>query len=177
LIKVGKIAPVDDQLAYNQFYKMREFMLKNGFDHYELSNFAKPDFYSKHNVSYWQTKSYLGIGPSAHSFDKYSRSWNISNNAKYIKQLSNNELAIEREILTTKNRYNEYLMTGLRTKWGVNLEFMEKEFGIDYVVYFKTKIQKYLDNNQLYRINTLEIGVKPEALFLIDGIISELFWV
>lgn len=177
LINVGKIPAMDEQLAYNQFYTLIQFMKSNGFEHYELSNFAKPGFFSKHNVSYWQEKSYLGIGPSAHSYNGKTRSWNVSSNTKYISSLQKNELPLEREILSVTDRYNEYLMTGLRTKWGVKESKIENDFGVEYLAYFQHKVKKYLQDKKLVQNTDGEIVVSEKALFIVDGIISDLFWV
>ena len=177
LIKTKKMTPVDEQMAYQQFHSMRIFMLQNGYEHYELSNYALPGYQSRHNVSYWQEKPYLGIGPSAHSFQGTSRSWNVSNNAQYIKHLEKGELALEHEQLSQTDRYNEYIMTGLRTKWGVNLFKIESDFGMDFKKYFENGVLKYLENKQLLRISSNEIIVNPEFYFSIDGIVADLFWV
>ncbi len=177
LIKTGKIVPAEEHLAYRQFHTLRNFMLNNGFEHYELSNFAKPNFNSRHNVSYWQDKTYFGFGPSAHSYNGMTRSWNVSNNNTYIKYLATGKLPNDEEILTTKDRYNEYLMTGLRTIWGVNILKIEREFGTEYADYFRKKLNKKIETNQLHYITDEVVGVKPEAFFLIDGIISDLFWI
>ncbi len=177
LIKVGKIAAVEEQLAFEQFHTLRKLMQQNGYGHYELSNYALPGFQSRHNVSYWKEKPYLGFGPSAHSFQGTTRSWNVSNNAQYIKHLEKGELAMEYEQLSPKDRYNEYIMTGLRTKWGVNLFKIEREFGMDFKNYFENGVLKYLENKQLLRISSNEIIVNPEFYFSIDGIVADLFWV
>ena len=176
MIKTGIILPLDEDLAENQFHTLRNFMKENGFIQYELSNFGKPDYFSKHNTSYWQGKPYIGIGPSAHSFSGTQRSWNISNNAKYINFLNKGKLALETENLTVKDRYNEYIMTRLRTIWGVDLDKINADFGIEFFNYFTDKSSKYLKNNTLYKINDNGIGVKPESYFLIDGIIADLFY-
>jgi len=177
LIKVGKIAAVEEQLAFQQFHTLRNMMKQNGFDHYELSNYALPGFQSRHNVSYWQETPYMGIGPSAHSFHGTTRSWNVSNNAQYIKHLDNGELALDYEQLSAQERYNEYLMTGLRTKWGVDTRKIESNFGKECKIYFEKGALKYLNNQQLLYINNYEIVVNPEFYFSIDGIIADLFWV
>ena len=122
LIKKGTIQMTDDQVAQEQFYLLTEELEKHDFVHYELSNFGKENYFSKNNTAYWLGKFYLGFGPSAHSFDGKKRSWNIRNNTKYIKFLQADQLPIEREILTKTDQYNEYIMTGLRTIWGVSLQ-------------------------------------------------------
>jgi len=128
LIKKGKIQMTDDQVAQEQFYLLTEELEKHDFIHYELSNFGKENYFSKNNTAYWLGKSYLGFGPSAHSFDGKKRSWNVRNNTKYINFLEADQLPIEREVLTNKDQYNEYIMTGLRTIWGVSLLIIEKNW-------------------------------------------------
>ena len=131
-IKRGNYPPIDEALALQHFNHLVAETQKQGFVHYEISNFGKPNYFSKHNTSYWQGKHYLGIGPSAHSFNGKQRSWNVSNNTKYINDIQQNKLPQEVEILTKNNRFNEYIMTGLRTIWGVSLKRIETDFGLEY---------------------------------------------
>lgn len=176
-IKSKKIAPLDDNLAKAHFEKLKEFMKKHHFMHYEVSNFAKDGWLSKHNTAYWLSKSYLGIGPSAHSFNQNTRSWNVANNARYISALNENKLPNEVENLTTSMRYNEYIMTGLRTIWGVDLNEVKQEFGIKFYDYLLQSSQKHLKNQHLQITPTNCLVVLPQSFFLIDGIIADLFWV
>lgn len=125
-IKKGLVKNVDDEVAQEHFHILVDRLEKEGFVNYEISNFGKPDYFSRNNTAYWQQKKYLGIGPSAHSFDGKSRAWNINNNPKYLKAIENGELPMEKEVLTVTDRYNEYVMTGLRTVWGVSLGTLEK---------------------------------------------------
>ena len=174
LIKKGKIANVDDDLAANQFAVLTSVLEKANFVHYELSNFGKEHFFSQNNTAYWLGKSYLGIGPSAHSFDGKQRSWNVRNNTKYVKEIQQNKLPIEIEILTKTDGYNEYIMTGLRTIWGVSLEKINTDFGSRYVTYLKNESEKYLQQKLL----CFEDGVlktTKKGRFLVDGIASQLF--
>ena len=176
LIQTGKIAKPNDDLAQEHFSILVETLEANDFIHYELSNFGKENYFSKNNSAYWLGKKYIGIGPSAHSYDGVSRSWNISNNSLYLKSLQENKLANEMEILSKMDRYNEYIMTGLRTIWGVSLERIENEFGQDYLDYLKKQFQKFLKDELLF----IENGVlKPtkKGKFLTDGIASDLFLV
>ncbi len=152
-------------------------MKGNEYLHYELSNFAKEGFLSKHNTSYWQGKSYLGIGPSAHSYNQKSRSWNVANNVAYINTLKEGILPNKVEYLTMSMRYNEYIMTGLRTMWGIDLDTIKKNFGQKYSSYLVKNIQKYLQKGALELVNKNRVVVKSEKFFLVDGIISDLFWV
>jgi oxygen-independent coproporphyrinogen-3 oxidase len=173
-IEKGIIDEVDDEHAQEQFHILIDELDKAGFVHYELSNFGKPNFFSKNNSSYWQGVSYLGIGPSAHSFDGHQRSWNVRNNAKYIKTIQQNKLPIERETLSKTDRYNEYIMTGLRTIWGVNLEKVKQDFGIKYYDYLLLQSEKYRTEELLY-IEQNKLKTTQKGKFLSDGIASDLF--
>ncbi|WP_278019740.1 radical SAM family heme chaperone HemW [Flavobacterium ginsengisoli] len=176
LIQTGKVAEPQDEVASNHFTILVEMLQKNGFIHYELSNFGKENYFSKNNSAYWLGKKYIGIGPSAHSYDGEKRGWNIANNSLYLKAIQNDELPIETEILTISDRYNEYIMTGLRTIWGVSLERIEKEFGSEYLNYLLEQSQKFLNDDLLSIENNI---LKPtiKGKFLTDGIASDLFYV
>ena len=175
LIQTGKIAEPQDDVASNHFMILVEMLQNNGFIHYELSNFGKENYFSKNNSAYWLGKKYIGIGPSAHSYDGEKRGWNIANNSLYIKAIQNNELPIETEILTISDRYNEYIMTGLRTIWGVSLDRIEKEFGLEYLNYLKKQSEKFL-NDALLSIENNILKPTPKGKFLTDGIASDLFY-
>jgi oxygen-independent coproporphyrinogen-3 oxidase len=125
-VKQKLMKPIDDGFASDQFNLLLESMDRNGYEQYEISNFAKNERYAKHNTSYWLGEEYLGIGPSAHSFNGTSRQWNVSNNGKYINSISKGDLLFELEILSEVDKANEYIMTGLRTKWGVDLKKLAK---------------------------------------------------
>ena len=176
LIQTGKIAEPKDDVAQDHFEVLVRTLTDNGFIHYELSNFGKPDYFSQNNSSYWLGKKYLGIGPSAHSFDGKSRSWNIANNMLYLKSISADKLPHEIEILTQQDRYNEYVMTGLRTIWGVSLERIEKEFGKDYLNYLLNQADKFLIDG-LLSIAENVMTTTAKGKFLADGIASDLFLV
>ncbi len=176
LIEKGEIAPVNDALAQQHFEILVETLQKEGFVHYELSNFGKPGYFSKNNTAYWQGKQYLGIGPSAHSYNGTQRSWNINNNTKYIKSVQQNELPREIETLTTTDRYNEYVMTGLRTVWGVSLQKITQEFGTTYKEYLLKQAQKHI-KEQLLFLDEDTLSVTKKGKFLSDGIASDLFLV
>lgn len=175
LIDTGKIAEPQDDVASNHFMILVETLEKSGFIHYELSNFGKENYFSKNNSAYWLGKKYIGIGPSAHSYDGLKRGWNIANNSLYIKSIQENVLPIETETLSKSDRYNEYIMTGLRTIWGVSLERIETEFGPDYLIYLNKQTRKFLDDDLLFIENNI---LKPTAKgkFLTDGIASDLFY-
>lgn len=173
-IKKGKIKEVSDSAAQRQFHILMEKLQTAGFVHYELSNFGKPDYFSKNNSAYWLGKPYLGIGPSAHSFNGKSRSWNVKNNAKYIKSIRQGLLPAEIEMLSVTDRYNEYIMTGLRTIWGVSLGKIETEFGKDLKNYLLKQSEIYLKEDLLY-IEDNKLLTTNKGKFLIDGISASLF--
>lgn len=175
LIQTGKIAKPKDEVAEEHFQILVETLEANGFIHYELSNFGKENYFSKNNSAYWLGKKYLGIGPSAHSYDGISRSWNVSNNSIYLKSLEENIMPNETEILSETDRYNEYIMTGLRTIWGVSLDRIENEFGNSYLEYLHKQSQKFLNDDLLFIENNI---LKPtqKGKFLTDGIASDLFY-
>ncbi|HEX9599876.1 MAG TPA: radical SAM family heme chaperone HemW, partial [Mariniflexile sp.] len=173
-IKKGLVKNVDDDLAQQQFHILIEKLEASGFVHYELSNFGKPDYFSKNNSAYWQGKPYLGIGPSAHSFNGNERGWNVRNNSKYIQSIEQNRLPIETETLSVTDKYNEYVMTGLRTVWGVSLEKVERDFGKNYKIYLLKQAEKHLLEHLLY-LDDGKLLVTKKGKFLSDGIASDLF--
>jgi len=173
-VKKGIIKNVDDDKAEEQFVILTDELSRAGFIHYELSNFGKNDFFSRNNSSYWLGKSYLGIGPAAHSFNGKQRSWNVQNNAIYIKKITQNKLPIQRETLSVTDRYNEYVMTGLRTIWGVSLEKIHKDFGANYVKYLQMQSEKFITQELLYIENNI-LKTTKKGKFLSDGLASDLF--
>ncbi len=168
------IPDVDDDQAEEQFFLLIDRLEEEGFMHYETSNFGKEGFISRNNSAYWQGKSYLGIGPSSHSFNGRQRSWNIRNNAKYIKAITKGELPIERETLSKKDSYNEYVMTGLRTIWGVSLQKVEDDYGKKYKSYLENQSAKYIQEDLLY-LEDGNLKTTQKGKFLSDGIASDLF--
>ena len=185
LIQTGKIDEPKDEVAQEHFQILVDKLKENGFIHYELSNFGKENYFSKNNSAYWLGKKYIGIGPSAHSFNGTSRSWNVSNNSLYLKALAENKLPSETEILSKNDRYNEYVMTGLRTIWGISLERIEKEFGTDFLEYLLKQSEKFIADDLLEIVtssdfekqNSIKKLLKPtqKGKFLCDGIASDLF--
>ena len=173
-IKKGIIKQPDDEVAQEQFHILVDTLQEKGFIHYELSNFSKPDYFSKNNSSYWLGKKYIGIGPSAHSYDGKNRGWNISNNGLYIKSIQANEIPIETENLTETDRYNEYIMTGLRTIWGVSLARIEQEFGEKFLTYLNNQSVKFIADDLLSLSDGILTTTK-KGKFLTDGIASDLF--
>ena len=176
LIETGNVENPKDEVAQEHFEILVETLTKNGFIHYELSNFGKENYFSRNNSSYWLGKKYIGIGPSAHSYNGVSRSWNIANNSIYIKSINENKLPNEIEVLSITDIYNEYIMTGLRTIWGISLIKIEKDFGIEYLEYLMKQSQKFLNDDLLFiENNILKATIKGK--FLCDGIASDLFLV
>jgi oxygen-independent coproporphyrinogen-3 oxidase len=173
-IQKGIIPQPDDEVAQGHFDLLVEKLEENGFIHYELSNFGKENYFSKNNSAYWLGKKYLGIGPSAHSYDGEKRSWNISNNSLYLKSILENKLPLETEILSKTDRYNEYVMTGLRTIWGISLDRIENEFGKTYLDYLNQQSNKYIEDHLLFMDENI-IRTTKKGKFLSDGIASDLF--
>ncbi len=173
-IEKGVVPDVDDEQAQEQFHILVDALESNGFVNYEISNFGKPDYFSKNNTAYWLGKTYLGVGPSAHSFDGTHRSWNIRNNPTYIKKIEENVLPIEIETLSTTDRYNEFVMTGLRTIWGVDLARIESEFGENYLRYINQQSSKFLERD-LLAVRDGKLLTTKKGKFLADGIASDLF--
>lgn len=173
-IQKGIIPQPDDEVAQEHFHLLVDKLEENGFIHYELSNFGKEDFFSKNNSSYWLGKKYIGIGPSAHSYDGISRSWNVSNNTIYLKSIAVNHLPSETETLSKTDRYNEYIMTGLRTIWGISLDRIETEFGKTYLDYLNQQAAKYIEDHLLFVDDNI-LRTTKNGKFLSDGIASDLF--
>ncbi len=176
MIEKGKYADTNEEKAAEQFDILVNTLTANGFIHYEISNFSKPDFFAKHNSNYWKGKNYLGIGPSAHSFNTVSRSWNVANNQKYLNALAKNELEITDEILTINNQINEYIMTGLRTIWGCDLNFIALQFGDTEKQRLIKEAAKFIDQDLLV-INNNILLTTSKGKFLADGIAADLFLV
>lgn len=174
-IKKGMILQPDDAVAHEQFLLLVDQLEANGFVHYELSNFGKENYFSRNNSAYWLGKKYLGIGPSAHSYDGIHRSWNKANNSLYIKTIAEDQLPSEIEELTQTDRYNEYVMTGLRTIWGVSLDRIETEFGPVYKNYLLQESESYRDSGKLSLENNI-LRTTRSGKFFSDGIASDLFF-
>ena len=172
---LNKTVPnVSENNSAEQFSVLMNQMSKNGYEHYEISNFCKPGAYSKHNSSYWKKDRYLGLGPSAHSFYDNKRLWNVSNNAQYIKSLKVNNLPLQEETLTLENRYNEYVMTSLRTIWGCSIPIIQKDFSNELAVYFKKEIDEYVKENYVFVKNEVYY-LSESGKLLADKITADLF--
>ncbi len=174
-IKKQLFPKISEDQSAEQFDILKNKLIQSGFLHYEVSNFGKKDFLSIHNSNYWKNIPYLGLGPSAHSYSNAIRSWNVSNNAIYIKKIMSNSDFYTTELLNNKDIYNELIMIGLRTMWGVDLEIIS-ELGGTFSKYIEEKSKKYIDLNQLY-IKANHLIANPDYLFVIEGIISDLFYV
>lgn len=176
-IAQGKIPAPKESEQNDEFFYMTDFLKEQGFEHYEISNFAKPGFHSKHNSAYWKYEEYLGIGPSAHSYDgDRQRSWNIANNKKYIDLLTQNSLAKETEILSEKEQFNEMIMIGLRTVWGVDLSVLKQKFSARILEHFQKEIQSKLQDGILI-LDSDFLKIPEKHWFHADGIASDLFLV
>ena len=175
-IKKGIVPPLEDAVAEEHYKLLLLASEAAGYENYEFSNFSMEGYHSQNNTAYWQGKSYLGIGPSAHSYDGDTRSWNINNNAKYIKGIESGTLPIEREVLSQQDKFNEYIMTGLRTKYGVSLDKIKSDFGEVFYDYILVQAKKPMANKLLIREDNV-LKVSESGKFLCDGIASSLFLV
>ena len=181
-IEKGELQSVSEEETILHYNILVERTKENGFEHYEISNFAKEGFRSQHNSIYWRDEKYLGLGPSAHSYDGNSRQWNISNLTKYIQMVGDAEtqrhrdaeLFYEKEILSTEDKFNEYVMTSLRTSWGCDIEKIERDYGKSYAHHFLKNIKKYLENGEMLKENNTYFLSEDGKLFA-DGIAADLF--
>jgi oxygen-independent coproporphyrinogen-3 oxidase len=173
-IRTGKCESPSEEEALAHFEMLMEEASRQGFLHYEVSNFAREGYLSRHNTSYWQGETYLGIGPSAHSFSGDERSWNVSNNVKYIRALKQGNLDREQEMLGTGEKLNELIMTRLRTMWGLSLEQIEREFGAKEKARILDRAGRFIDRGLLH-LSEDHLVADRSGFFLIDGIASDLF--
>lgn len=174
-VKKEVITPLEEEKVHAQFDVLVDMLHANQYVHYELSSFGKEGYFSKNNTAYWKGKTYIGIGPSAHSFDGQKRSWNVSNNAKYIQSLEKQIRPFEEEVLTKVDQYNEYIMTGLRTMWGVSLQEIHNRFGESYAQYLLKHSKRYVNEELIYWDQNQHLKTTPKGRFLSDGIASSLF--
>ena len=177
-LQKGLLQPVAEERSEEQFETLRKMLLTAGFEHYEVSNFAQKGCYGIHNSNYWKQQPYIGIGPSAHSYDGFSfRRWNISNNRKYLECFlsPSDKLYYEHEILSEQMRYNEYLLTSLRTKWGVDLYYLESNFSDFYTQYLIDKSAHFISKGHLV-LSQGKLTIPPACFLLSDYIISSLFY-
>jgi oxygen-independent coproporphyrinogen-3 oxidase len=174
MIGLKKKEDINSDGQANQFLLLMKWMKEAGYEHYEISNFAKPGFRSRHNSSYWSGKKYIGIGPSAHSYDGKSRRWNVANNALYIQSLRENVIPFEEEKLTDNQKLNEYIMTSLRTMEGLNLSIIEDQFSLKERSRIELAAAAYLERKLLTQKNEIFVLTENGKLFA-DGIASDLF--
>ncbi|MDR1201757.1 MAG: radical SAM family heme chaperone HemW [Tannerellaceae bacterium] len=172
----GKIKPVDEEISLSLFSVLIERLIKVGYIHYEISNFAYPDKISIHNSSYWIGKKYLGVGPSAHSYNIESRQWNVSSLIHYIKGIMADTPEIEIEMLNIPNKYNDYIITGLRTMWGISLSYILTNFGKKMQNYCLKQATPFI-NRGLIRYSDDKLLLSREGMFISDGIMSDLLWI
>lgn len=174
LIKKGRITPVNEEISVAHFRYLQQYAQENGYEHYEISNFCRPGMYSRHNTAYWSGQKYLGVGPSAHSFDQNSRRWNVSNNTRYIAGITNNEPVYEEEVLDVTKKYNEYILTTLRTRNGCSLNYIKDHFGEEYYNTFLTNL-KFSKYQHCFTLFDQLMKLTPEGMLFADAITSELF--
>jgi oxygen-independent coproporphyrinogen-3 oxidase len=172
----GKVHAVDEELSNQMFLLLIERLTENGFEHYEISNFAKNGLYSQHNTAYWRDEKYLGLGPAAHSFDGQNRSWNVASLTRYIEAINSGTLPSENEYLDIYTQYNEFILTRLRTMWGANIQQLKAKFGEELFNYCLMNAQKYLENH-LLKIENGNLKLTRKGIFISDGIMSDLMWV
>ncbi len=173
LLQKGRVRPVTDETSTEMFSTLIDTLAQNSFEHYEISNFAKNGLYSKHNTSYWKNEKYMGLGPSAHSYDGENRRWNMASLEKYTAAIQSGKLLQESEKLTFAQKYNEFILTGLRTVWGVDLDLLEERFGQELSGYCLQNARKFIREG-LLAIKDNSLILTREGIFISDGIMSEL---
>ncbi len=171
-LKKGTLKELDEQESVKQFNMLMDAAGKNGFEQYEISNFAKNEMYSKHNTSYWTGTKYLGLGPSAHSFNGVSRRWNVAHLEAYIRAIEKNTAFSREERLTAKEKFNEYILTRLRTKWGVSAETIKNEFGQERAAAFIEDTKKFLRSETMVQQNNV-YTLTRKGLFVSDDIMAD----
>ncbi len=167
------IEPADEELMIEMYELLLEESSKKGFDAYEISNFSLPGFYSRHNSSYWNQTPYLGVGPSAHSYNGISRQWNVAAIQKYTEGILKNSTFYEQEILSLEDRYNEYVLLGLRTKNGINIDALEQNFGTELKDFCLENIKTFIDNEKAYRCGSF-LRLNTKGKLISDTIIAQL---
>lgn len=173
-IRKGKQTPIDDGQGATQFELLMDELAAAGYEQYEISNFAKPEQYARHNSNYWKGVPYLGVGPSAHSFDGYSRQWNVRNNASYIRAIQNGVVPYEREELSEADRLNEYIMTALRTLWGLNLDYIDAQFNASYSGAVRAELESLVTRGEVALVGEVATLTKKGKL-VADRVAAELF--
>jgi oxygen-independent coproporphyrinogen III oxidase len=174
LINTSKVANVDDDKQARQFLLLMEWLREKGYEHYEVSNFAKPGLRSRHNSSYWKGEKYLGLGPSAHSYNGNERRWNLPNNNIYMKSINEGKWQREVELLTTTQKLNEFVMISLRTMEGIDLQKLQEQFGVDERARIEREVDKFV-KHELAQYDQSCIQLTDKGMLRADGIASELF--
>ena len=169
----GTIKAIEDEILIKMYKLLIEKTKKNDFDAYEISNFAKPSFQSRHNTSYWKQESYLGIGPSAHSYNLTSRQWNIASITKYIDAIEKNTIFFEQEELTINEQYNDFIMVSLRTSEGLSIHKLEETFGSEFSSYCLQNIKKYINNKKVDIIDG-KLRLTPEGILISNLILIDI---
>jgi oxygen-independent coproporphyrinogen-3 oxidase len=170
----GKLKAIPDDLAANQLETLMDKLQLTGYEHYEISNFALPGFFSRHNSSYWRQENYLGVGPSAHSFNQVSRQFNVRNNHLYLKSIAQGSIPAEKEVLTIENKINEFILTTLRTQWGTNLKTLKQKYGHDLAEQNSVYLQELMQQKLIVVENEV-ITLTRSGKLLADKIASDLF--
>ena len=175
-LQAGQVEPVDEEVSVTLFHILTERMAEAGFQHYEISNFARPGFHARHNSAYWTGKPYLGLGPSAHSYNRTSREWNVASLPLYLRGVESGQPATERETLDLPTRYNDFIITGLRTMWGISLDKLRAEFGEALLAYCQKQARPYIQRGLLRQEND-RLALSQAGILLSDGIMSELMYI
>lgn len=175
-LQAGQVEPVDEEVSVTLFHILTERMAEAGFQHYEISNFARPGFHARHNSAYWTGKPYLGLGPSAHSYNRTSREWNVASLPLYLRGIESGQPATERETLDLSTRYNDFIITGLRTMWGISLDKLRTEFGEALLAYCQKQARPYIQRGLLRQEND-RLALSQAGILLSDGIMSELMYI
>lgn len=172
----GLVAPIDEEQSIQSFELLREKLLAAGYEHYEISNFALPGYHSLHNSSYWQGTAYVGVGPGAHSYDGRNRRWNLSNLNNYIATPQDEDVPHEMEHLTTDERYDERIITELRTAQGINLTKLQADFGDSYHTHCLRCATPYIQRGQLQHTEDNHLRLTPESIFISDAVMRDLLY-
>ena len=173
LLQTGKIVQLEEESSTSMFAILIDTLTAADFIHYEISAFGKKGFFSQHNCSYWKNIPYIGLGPSAHSYDGKQRSWNIRSIVRYNKNAEEGRFEREHEQLSRQEKYNEYILTGLLTMWGISEQEIEERFGKEYLCYCRTNATPYLSSGMM-RQEGDRLILNRKGIFISDGIMSEL---
>ena len=175
-LKSGKLKELPDELSFGQFKLLKDMLEGAGFEHYEISNFAVHGSYSRHNCAYWQRRSYLGFGPSAHSFDLKTRRWNVASLGRYLKSIEQGLPYSEKEVLKPQDQYNDYMITSLRTIWGISKNELRNNFDPVYGTYFEQEAKPFLESGHMFFQNGI-YRLTAEGLFISDKIMEDLLYI